>query len=413
MINISLSPNNTWRDTLKALEQLILPWNWLSWKNGSARTKLESELAKWAGVEKAMAVGSGREALYLILKALELPENSEVILQSFTCMVVSNSIIWNGLKPVYADIDETYNLDPAKLENLINERTKVVMVQHTFGIPAQIIRIREICRKHKLILIEDCAHAMGAEALDADGQMRKVGTFGEAAFYSMGRSKVISCVSGGLIIAKEKLLNEKIYKQYLKLNETKTAKIFQNLMHPLICSLAKATYGILIGKIVMVMAQKMRLINFEVTPKEKKGEIDNNFPTKLPNALAKLALIQFGLLNEFNQRRRLIAKQYFEELGGINPGENPGAIYLRYPLQIKSNEQVFDSAKRAGFIIGDWYQTPIAPLDVDIIKSGYVDGSCPKAELMGKEVINLPTMPGLSDDKVRKVAQVIKKFTQK
>lgn len=413
MINISLSPNNTWRDTLKALEQLILPWNWLSWKNGSARTKLESELAKWAGVEKAMAVGSGREALYLILKALELPENSEVILQSFTCMVVSNSIIWNGLKPVYADIDETYNLDPAKLENLINERTKVVMVQHTFGIPAQIIRIREICRKHKLILIEDCAHAMGAEALDADGQMRKVGTFGEAAFYSMGRSKVISCVSGGLIIAKEKLLNEKIYQQYLKLNETKTAKIFQNLMHPLICSLAKATYGILIGKIVMVMAQKMRLINFEVTPKEKKGEIDNNFPTKLPNALAKLALIQFGLLNEFNQRRRLIAKQYFEELGGINPGENPGAIYLRYPLQIKSNEQVFDSAKRAGFIIGDWYQTPIAPLDVDIIKSGYVDGSCPKAELMGKEVINLPTMPGLSDDKVRKVAQVIKKFTQK
>lgn len=413
MINISLSPNNTWRDTLKALEQLILPWNWFSWKNGSARIKLENELAKWAGVEKAMAVGSGREALYLILKALELPKNSEVILQSFTCMVVSNSIIWNGLKPVYADIDETYNLDPAKLENLINEKTKVVMVQHTFGIPAQIIRIREICRKHKLILIEDCAHAFGAEALDADGQMRKVGTFGEAAFYSMGRSKVISCVSGGIMIAKEKLLNEKIYQQYLKLNEAKTIKIFQNLMHPLVCSFAKATYGIFIGKIIMVFAQKMRLINFEVTPKEKKGEIDQNFPSKLPNALAKLALIQFELLNEFNRRRKIVAKQYFDELGGINPAENQGAIYLRYPLQIKNNEHVFDSAKKAGFIIGDWYQKPIAPVDVDLNKSGYLDGSCPKAEIIGQEVINLPTMPGLSNDEVRKVIEVIKKFTQK
>ncbi len=84
-------------------------------------------------------------------------------MQAFTCNAVSNPIFWAGAKPIYVDIDETYNMDPADLKNKISSKTKAVIVQHTFGVPAQIEKIQEICKKNKLILIEDMAHALGSK----------------------------------------------------------------------------------------------------------------------------------------------------------------------------------------------------------------------------------------------------------
>ena len=164
-INIALSPNNTWRDTLVAFGELVLPWNWMSWKTdrmgGRARVELERRFGEWIGRPgDVRAVGSGREALYIILKALNLEEGDEIILQSFTCMVVVNAITWAGLKPVFVDADENYNLNVEKLKQAINPRTRGVIVQHTFGIPAEVVAVKKICEEKKLVLIEDCAHAM-------------------------------------------------------------------------------------------------------------------------------------------------------------------------------------------------------------------------------------------------------------
>lgn len=115
-----------------------------------------------------------------------------MILQAYTCVSVSNAIIATGAKPIYVDIDaQTLNINPQLIEKHITQKTKAIIVQHTFGIPADIHAIQSIVKKHQLFFIEDCAHALGAQYKE-----KMVGSFGDIAVYSFGRDKVISSVNG-------------------------------------------------------------------------------------------------------------------------------------------------------------------------------------------------------------------------
>ncbi len=97
-----------------------------------------------------------------ILNSLGLEKDSEVLLQAFTCNAAVNPIIWSGLKPVFVDVnEETFNMDAEDLRRKISSKSKAVMVQHTFGLPAYMDEILEICQQNNLILIEDCAHSLG------------------------------------------------------------------------------------------------------------------------------------------------------------------------------------------------------------------------------------------------------------
>src|SRR5579863_9821267 len=165
-ISISLSPNVKKDDVALAWKLLFQPWNW---KNGSAITELESEFKKYLGVKYAVSFNSGRSAEYAILKALELQKGSNVLMQAFTCNAVVNPILWADLNPVYVDCADDFNAEPEKLKG------NTVIVQHTFGLPANMDIIMR--QKHGFV-IEDCAHALGAEF-----NGKKVGTLGDAGFF--------------------------------------------------------------------------------------------------------------------------------------------------------------------------------------------------------------------------------------
>src|SRR3990167_6106252 len=177
-ISISLSPNVEKDDLHLALNLIIRPW---LWKRGKAIEEIESEFKKYLDVKYAVSFNSGRSALYAILKALNeiegLKKGDGVALQAFTCNAAINPILWADLEPIYIDCDkDDFNVDVCDLKDKISPETKVLMVQHTFGLPANMNEIMAIARQNGLILIEDCAHALGAEF---NGQ--KVGTFGKAA----------------------------------------------------------------------------------------------------------------------------------------------------------------------------------------------------------------------------------------
>ena len=129
---ISLSPNVEGDDVRLALKTLLSPGKWF---DRNEVEQLEQEFAELFGDGyQAIAINSGRSAQYLILRALGLSKTDQVLLQAFTCIAVPNAVLWVGAQPVFADIDESYNLDPQSVRKSITPETKALIAQHTFGI---------------------------------------------------------------------------------------------------------------------------------------------------------------------------------------------------------------------------------------------------------------------------------------
>lgn len=367
IISPALSPNTESDDVWLALRLLFAPW---LWKRGSGVHKVEQ---KFNGV----SFNSGRAALLAILRSFNIGRGDEVICQAFTCIAVPNSIRWAGALPVYADIDESFNMEPRDFSNKITKRTKAVIIQHTFGIPAQIAKIIEIAKAHNIRVIEDFAHTM-------DLPLR-----GDAAFFSFGRDKVLSSVWGGLAVMSSKGRSasgrrDQILKNYhKKLEYPSYFWIFQQLLHPVAFAIILPLYNIGIGKVLLVILQRLRLLSFPVYPEEKKGRQPDVFPAKYPNGLALLLLKQLKKLDRFTKQRRDISRIYGIDLP-----------YLRFPKLVDHPEEVVARAKKQGILLGNWYHHVIDP-----VPFGYIKGSCPKAEEAAKHIINLPTRISEKDAK--------------
>lgn len=405
-IAISLSPNTERDDVFLALKLLFSPWQW---GKGKDIGRLEKEFAKYFGAKHAVSFNSGRSAEYAILKNVGIKKGDQVLLQAFTCVVVPNSVLWLGARPVYVDIDqETFNISPNDLKKKITPASKAIIIQHTFGQPAEISKILKIARKNNLMVIEDCAHALGTAS---KGQL--MGTFGDASFFSFGRDKVISGVFGGMAVTNDDGLGKKLKKFQRTLQFPSFFWIFQQLLHPLAFNLVILPFYNFfnLGKAILFLLQKLRLLSFPVEKEEKFGQKPKNYPTRLPNALAGLALNQFKKLEKFNKKRSKIAKIYeqnFKKLPLKLPKRESGSIFFRYTIKTKKASKLYQVAKRKGVLLGNWYSNVIDPKGVDFGKIGYKWGSCPVAEKVAKEVVNLPTNPRLTKKEINKIIKVLR-----
>ncbi len=156
----------------------------------------EKEFSRFVQDRDCVAVNSGTSALHLALLSLGIGQGDEVIVPSFTFAATANSVALAGAKPVFVDIDpRTYNIDPTLIEAAITKRTKAIQVVHLYGLPADMLTISTIAKKHKLVIIEDAAQAHLAEI---NGQ--PVGTFGDAAVFSFYPTKNMTSGEGGMIV---------------------------------------------------------------------------------------------------------------------------------------------------------------------------------------------------------------------
>lgn len=390
---ISLSPNIQADDILLSLGLIFCPWKW---KKGKAITKFEKEFKKYIGTSYVKSYNSGRSAFLSILKALDF-KDGEIIVQGFTCNALINPIIWSGLKPIYVDIDDTLNINPDLIEQKVNEKTKAIIVQHTFGSPADLGRIMEICNKHNIILIEDCAHALGGEY-----RGRKLGTFGKVSFFSLGRDKIISSVYGGVAMTDDAGLANKL-EDY---NYPSNAWIVQQLLHPIITKVfVIPLYRILgIGKFLLILLQKTKVISKAVSKAEKRGQKPVYIPKHMSNALAILGLKQLKKIHKFNDHRKDIA-DYYDKYFIDKKVKNQ--IYMRYSLitNEKSKDVINRLKKQYIFINDGWNSSVIVPCDTDQEKMGYVKGVCPKAEDYSNRIVNLPTHINISHKIVDRIVK--------
>lgn len=404
-IAISLSPNIEKDDIRLALRLLVSPGAWGKKKDVEL---FEKEFAnKFGDNYKALAVNSGRSALYLILKSLGVGKGDEVALQAFNCVAVPNAVIWTGAKPKYIDIDTTYNLDPEDLKSKIGKKVKAIIIQHTFGIPANTDAIKEIAKGKNIPLIEDCAHSLG---LTVGGH--KSGTLGDISFFSFGRDKILSSVFGGVILCSDKGLYSRIKKEIEKLSKPSLFWVAQQLFHPVAMTLIFPTYESGLGKVILYFFQKIGFLSRAVYKTEKSGGKPKYFPQKFPGPLASLVLNQLGKLERYNKHRIKIASYYFKELRDsdyILPPQKPGSIWLRFPARHPDAAKIFDFAKRRGVLLGDWYKGVLSP-SVELEKVFYERGLCPRAEEYAETIVNLPTYPTLAENDARRVITVLKKW---
>lgn len=177
--------------------------------SGPAIEEFENEFAKFHGMEHATSASFGRMAFHYILEALALPAGSEIIFPALTFWVVPEIARRAGLRPVFVDVDPaTFNLDPAKIEAALTERTRAIVPTHLYGCPCAMSEIMKIADRRGLLVIEDCAQAAGAKY-----RGRRVGTFGNASFFSFQMLKGINTYGGGMVLSNNAELSRQVREQ--------------------------------------------------------------------------------------------------------------------------------------------------------------------------------------------------------
>ncbi|MEE2751035.1 MAG: aminotransferase class I/II-fold pyridoxal phosphate-dependent enzyme [Myxococcota bacterium] len=195
----SFSPAEAWI----SLRHLSLPGD-----EQATVAAFEQEFAEYIGVDHAIMVPSARYGFYLLLQAWGFGEEDEVILPALTYFAIPALAKTAGMKPVFADIGLTSHvLDPESFEKAITPRTKAVVPTHLFGTPCDMDAIREIARAHDIVVIEDCAQSTGARW---NGE--RVGSLGDAAYYTFGLTKNITTLSGAMVTTNDDAIAQNVRK---------------------------------------------------------------------------------------------------------------------------------------------------------------------------------------------------------
>ena len=389
MISASLSPDTEFDDVFAAAKTFCMPW---LWKRGEAILAVEEWFRSYFNGETAVVFSSGRMAETAILQSFSIGKGDDVLVQAFTCVAVPNSVLWAGATPIFVDIDTSGNIDVGDAEKKVTPQTKAMIVQHTFGIAADIKAIVAFCTLHNLILIEDCAHSLG---IRVEGKL--LGTFADAAFFSFGRDKVISSVWGGVAIINN--LRPKESKRLCTLKDSlrfpSYAFIAKQLIHPLLFFVSMPLYRVGIGKVFIALFRALSLISLPIFPIELYGGMPKELVTRYPNALARLIFNQLKKLDRYTRMRSETTKGYktiISKSNKIKTFETPfGATYLRFPILVTDKSTLIRDAKKDGILLGNWYGHVIDPKGVSFESIGYRKGSCPKAEKVSQHILNLPT----------------------
>lgn len=175
--------------------------------NGAVVTEFERKFAQYIGASYGIATSSGTTALEVAIRAVGLGKGDKILTTPFSFIASTNSIVYTGATPVFADIDSnTYNIDPESIENKLKEQPdiKALLIVHLFGQPCVMDKIMELVKKYNLILIEDCAQSHGAQWGD-----QKVGSFGDVAAFSFYPTKNMTTSEGGIILTS----NEEVAKK--------------------------------------------------------------------------------------------------------------------------------------------------------------------------------------------------------
>jgi len=361
----------------------------------------------------------GRVALFAILKAMGVGEGDKVVVPGYTCIVVPNSVVYLGAKPIYVDIDpKTFNLDPVALEEMLERERrdlrppKALIVQHTYGIPADMDMICAIAKKYGLSIIEDCCHAIGSKY-----KGKEVGTFGDAAFFSSQWSKPITTGLGGWAVVNNTELKEKMREVYDKMHEPKSREtlllrlqyyLFSVTFTPRLFWLLMGTYRALSAAGFMVgSADRCELAS------QKPPEFEKRM-SRWQKMLLERKTKEIGKVIEHRKWVVSVFERHLPEIGIETVERQPDIdpVFLRYPILTKDKRWVLERARAEKIEIGDWFASPVHPNLDGWERVGYQKGICPTSEEISSRVVNLPTHPKITEKEIYRILRFLYGMTK-
>jgi dTDP-4-amino-4,6-dideoxygalactose transaminase len=335
----------------------------------------EEEFAAYCGRRHGISVGSGSDAILISLKAFGIGEGDQVISAANSCWSVPLAIAHSGADTVLVDIDEqTYNIDPAGIEEAITPCTRAILAVHGHGIPCHIRPIVEIARRHNLKVIEDGAVATGARY---EGQ--RVGSFGHLAVFSFGHVKMLTSPgnNAGMIVTDSRPLASK-------------ARML-------------ADYG--------SRAQR----ESDGVPQEysQTGKVcaELGYNSTLDALQAAILRVKLKGLDAWLEQRRVRANLYEELLADL-PVVTPlvpdyiEPVYRGYLIRVPKRDSVFAELRSRGIGVELLYLPPVH-LQPAFRQLGYRQGDFPVTERVAREMISLPLYPELNEEQMEEVVRVI------
>lgn len=325
--------------------------------------EFEKRFAGFCGTRHAAGVGSGTDALHLVMRALDIGPGDEVILPANTFIATAWGISYVGAKPVFVDCDpETWNIDPSKIEQKVTARTKAVIGVHLYGQPFDIDGVKAVAKKHGLKLVEDCAQAQGALYNGV-----KVGGFGEAGCFSFYPGKNLGAYGeAGGITTNDPALDARV--RALR-NHGSVAKYYHDEL---------------------------------------------GFNMRMDGIQGAVLSVKLGYLDEWNARRRQIARMYLEgiknpKIKTQKPQEGGESVYHLFVVTTNSREGLKKHLEANDVWPGIHYPVP-CHLQKAYAGLGHKKGEFPHSEALADGCLSLPMFPELTDEEAQRVIEVINRY---
>ena len=369
----------------------------------------KNALAHWlhASPNAIELTWKGRVSLYSLLQAMGITKGDEVIIQAYTCVVVPNAVLYCGAIPVYVDIDPaTFCASAEAIQSKITNRTKAIICQNTYGLSAEVDKISELAKRHKIWSIEDCTHGFGGTF-----KGRQNGTYCDAAFFSSQWNKPFSTGVGGFSLVNNSELRARVS---LEVEHYQKPTIFDSLnllslyfAHKFL--LHQWTYWQL-RNLYRFLSSRNLVIGSSDGDELASISKPLDFEKAHAPAQAWKGLRALGKLSQDQARRKSNARVLTDFLTkrGLNhvPLEHfADHCFCKYPVLVSDRSLFSQHAHAARIQLGDWFTSPLHPIQGDLSRWNYNEADFPNASFAAQHAVNLP----IHDDSLEKILEFLER----
>jgi dTDP-4-amino-4,6-dideoxygalactose transaminase len=351
------------------------------WLTGGPKiAEFERNFAEYIGVKHAVAVSSCTAALHLVMRALGIGHDDEVIVPTFTFAATVNSVLYCGAKPILCDVNPvSFNISPPELREKITKRTKGIIAVHYGGLACEMDRITEIADERGLFLVEDCAHSLGATY-----RGKQTGGLGRAGCFSFYPTKNITTMEGGMITTDDDKLAER----------TRLLRS-QGLTNSPFSRQATSDW------------------HYDIV------ELGYNY--RLTEVQAALGVSQLSRIDQSNSQRNKAPSDYRTRManveGVVSPPAEQNHVYHLYSVRVVEDDyhltrdQLLQYLSSKG-IEPSFHFTPVHQFTYYKQTLVYMLGVFPVAEQLGREVLSLPLFPTITLEQIECVCDAIREANE-